>query len=73
MIVNTHMTPTLGIRISTTYSIPGYRNNHTTVNFHSKVTNDDGQERKYLPIPVPFLIAKTTMNEHLAMVSCTFL
>jgi hypothetical protein len=66
------MTPSLEFKMSTTYSISRCRNNHTMVIFHFKVTNDDGQGKKHLSILVPMLIAKTTIYEHSAMVSCTF-
>ena len=66
------MTPCLEFRMLTMYSISRSRNNHTMVVFHFNVTNGDGQRKKHLSNLLPMLIAKTTMDEHLATVLCTF-
>lgn len=49
-----------------------YRNGHTVL-IYFEVPNDNKQQKKYLLIILPLLLAKNILIEYTAMVSCTFL
>ena len=68
---HTHMTSHLEFKMSSMHSIARYGNSHTIM-IYSKVPNDNGQGKTHLSILLALLLANTTMNEYIAMVSCTF-
>ena len=65
------MTSSLEFKTPSIHSITTCRNSHEIM-IHFKVPNDNGQGKIQFLIVLALLLAKTTMNEYRAMVSCTF-
>jgi hypothetical protein len=70
-IVKQAMTSSLEFEMPSMHSIAGYRNSNMIM-IYSKAPNDNGQGKIHLSILLALLLAKTTMNECIAIVSCTF-
>jgi hypothetical protein len=65
------MTSSLEFKTPSIHSITTCRNGHEIM-IYFKVPNDNGQGKIQFLIVLALLLAKTTMNEYIAMVSCTF-
>jgi hypothetical protein len=66
------MTCSLKFKKSSMRSIARYRDSHTIVIYFKVPNDDDRQSKMHFSILLALLHAKTTMNEYIAMVSCTF-
>ena len=64
-------TSSLEFKTPSIHSIATCRNRHEIM-IYFKVPDDNGQGKIQLLIVLALLLAKTTMNEYIAMVSCTF-
>jgi hypothetical protein len=65
------MISSLEFKMPTMYSVAIHRNTHTIV-VYFKVVSDNGQRKTHISILLALLLANITMNEYIAMVSCTF-
>jgi hypothetical protein len=65
------MTSSLEFKTPSIHSIATCRNGHAIM-IYFRGPNDNGQGKIHFLIVLALLLAKTTMNEYIAMVSCTF-
>ena len=65
------MTSSLEFKTPSIHSITTCRNGHEIM-IYFKVPNDNGQGKIQFLIVLALLLAKTNMNEYIAMVSCIF-